>query len=119
MAKVAFDPFEYEGKVQVEVEKIDNDKLENFENPIEIKKKIYGEKTGTNLPNNPDEITIIDTRDINWESIELKLTAEIKNSSQLEYAIIRFDCHWTQWNKSILVSKKIENNIATFSTNFT
>ena len=34
MAKVAFDPFEYEGKVQVEVEKIDNDKLENFENQI-------------------------------------------------------------------------------------
>ncbi len=118
MAKVAFDPFDYAGKIQIEVEKIDSDKLENFENPIEIKKKIYGEKTGTSLPNNPNEITMIDTRDINWESIELKLTAEVKNSSRLEYAIIRFDCHWTQWNKSILVSKKTENNKATFSTNF-
>ena len=118
MPKIPFDPFDYNGKVRIEVLKIDNQKIEDLDNPSETKKKLYGDNSSSLTPNDYGEITTIDTREIEWSSIELSIKANIKDTAQLQYAIIRFDSHWTQWSDTLNIEKSVENNTAMFSQNY-
>ena len=60
MPKIPFDPFDYNGKVRIEVLKIDNQKIEDLDNPSETKKKLYGDNSSSLTPNDYGEVTTID-----------------------------------------------------------
>lgn len=118
MPKVPFDPFDYNGNLRIKVVKIDNQNIEDLDNPIATKKKLYGENQISSLPNDYDKVTTIDTREVEWNSIEFSVEVDIKDSPQLQYAIIRFDSHWTQWSDTLIIEKSVKKNTAIFTQNY-